>query len=104
MKTETQTYHSAHTRFGGIINEEDFYTNFHATNRVSCRIISDLKFDDCCRKNIEVRNEWRKNKMSKPKLTYTRIADSAIEINLNNGFCVMAMYKTIEKEKYSVVH
>ena len=40
--------------------------------------------------------------MSKPKLTYTRIADSAIEINLNNGFCVMAMYKTIEKEKYSV--
>ena len=40
--------------------------------------------------------------MQRQKLTYTRIADSVIEINLNNGFCVIAMYKTIEKEKYSV--
>lgn len=40
--------------------------------------------------------------MSKPKLTYNRIADSMIEINLNNGFYVMAAYKTIEKEKYNV--
>lgn len=62
MKTETQTYHSTHTRFGGIINEEDFFTNFHATNKVSRRIISDLKFDERCRRNIEVRNEWRKIK------------------------------------------
>ena len=46
----------------GAINEEDFYTNFHATNRVSCRIISDLKFDERCKRNIEVRNEWRKIK------------------------------------------
>lgn len=59
MTTETP-YHNNHTRFGGMIYESDFFTNNHPSNRVSDRIIADMKFDERCRRNIEMRKEWSK--------------------------------------------
>ena len=62
----TQTYYRTgtcktdHTKFGGIICPSDFDTN-HTNGNIAVRIENDRKFDERCRKNIEVKtNTWRK--------------------------------------------
>lgn len=50
-----------HTKFGGLIKFSDFNTNYRSkdnthSSKIAQRIISDQKFDEQCRKNVESRN------------------------------------------------
>ncbi len=54
-----------HTTFGGLIILSDFETNYRSNNHqngssIAQRIVSDLKFDEQCRKNIENRERNKK--------------------------------------------
>ena len=62
----TRNYEINHTTFGGIICESDFNTEFRKDNSrlgssIANRILSDWKFDEECRKNIENREQKRGN-------------------------------------------
>lgn len=49
------------SRFGGIIYNGDF-DEYHSLSDIATRIISDLKFDELCRKNIENRKRAKEIK------------------------------------------
>lgn len=56
----TKNYSVDHSTFGGIIYQSDFETDYREKNNnngssIAQRIISDLKFDEQCIKNIENR-------------------------------------------------
>lgn len=58
---ETQTHYTIpnncaeHTRFGGLICNYDFCTDYKETRNIASRITSDWKFDEQCKKNIKIR-------------------------------------------------
>ena len=55
----TGNYNVNHSTFGGIINFSDFCTDHNRSEKSkswSERIVSDWKFDEQCKKNIENRN------------------------------------------------
>jgi hypothetical protein len=59
-------YEVDRTKFGGLIKLSDFNTDYRGKDNtygspIAQRIISDWKFDEQCRKNVESRN-IRKNK------------------------------------------
>ena len=61
----TGNYKPDYSTFGGIINFSDFCTDYNRSEKSKSwaeRIVSDLKFDEHCRKNIENRD---RNKNSK---------------------------------------
>ena len=52
----TGNYNFDHSTFGGIINFSDFCTDYNRSEKSKSwaeRIVSDWKFDEQCRKNIE---------------------------------------------------
>ena len=56
----TGNYQPDHSTFGGIINFSDFCTDYNRSEKSKSwadRIVSDWKFDDQCRKNIENKNK-----------------------------------------------
>lgn len=55
----TSSNYADHSSFGGNIYNYDF-DGYNSISSIASRIISDLKFDEQCRKNIQLRN--RKNK------------------------------------------
>ena len=55
----TGNYKPDHSTFGGIINFSDFCTDYNRSEKSKSwagRIVSDWKFDEHCRKNIENRD------------------------------------------------
>lgn len=57
--TGTITY-SNHNTYGGAINVESFnteYRGFSTLSDIAGRILSDMKFDEQCRKNCERREK-----------------------------------------------
>ena len=55
----TGNYKPDHSTFGGIINFSDFCTDQNRSEKsksLAERIVSDWKFDEHCRKNIENRD------------------------------------------------
>ena len=55
----TRNYNFYHSTFGGIINFSDFCTDYNRSEKSKSwaeRIVSDWKFDEHCRKNIENRD------------------------------------------------
>lgn len=66
----TEKYNVDHSTFGGIIYQSDFETDYRGKDNnngssIAQRIVSDLKFDEQCRKNIENRERDRKYQASK---------------------------------------
>ncbi len=60
----TVNYKPNHSTFGGIIYQSDFETDYRGKDNkkgssIAQRIISDRRFDEQCRKNIESRNKGR---------------------------------------------
>ena len=55
---KTSSNYTDHTRFGGIIYDYDF-DGYNSITDVVNRIVSDMKFDEKCRKNIEQRNKQK---------------------------------------------
>lgn len=56
---KTRNYKPDHSTFGGIINFSDFCTDYNRSEKSKSwaeRIVSDWKFDEHCRKNIENRD------------------------------------------------
>ena len=52
-----KNYKTDHSRFGGRIYLSDFETDYPTTmSDIAARIVSDLKFDEICRKNLTNRN------------------------------------------------
>lgn len=51
----TKKYKPDHSTFGGTIYKGD-YDGYYSMSDIIARIISDKKFDEQCRKNIEGRN------------------------------------------------
>ena len=61
----TGNYKPDHSTFGGTINLSDFCTDHHRSEKSKSwadRIVSDWKFDEICRKNIEARNKTKNYK------------------------------------------
>ncbi len=61
----TENYSIDHSTFGGIIYQSDFETYYRGKDNnngssIAQRIVSDLKFDEQCRKNIENRERNKK--------------------------------------------
>ncbi len=61
----TEIYDKQHIHFGGIIYQSDFETDYRGKDNnngsfIAQRIVSDLKFDEQCRKNIENRERNKK--------------------------------------------
>ncbi len=61
----TGNYKIDHSTFGGIIYQSDFETDYRGQDNnngssIAQRIVSDLKFDEQCRKNIENRERNKK--------------------------------------------
>ena len=54
-------YNVAKSAFSGIIYKGD-YDNYHSMSDIAERIASDLRFDEKCRKNEEIRNRKHKEK------------------------------------------
>lgn len=54
--TTPSNYKPDHTRFGGLISPSDFDRETTMSDVVG-RIISDMKFDEQCRKNILARRK-----------------------------------------------
>ena len=55
----TGNYKSDHSIFGGLINFSDFSTDYNRSEKSKSwaeRIVTDWKFDEQCRKNIENRD------------------------------------------------
>ena len=55
----TENYKPDYSTFGGIINFSDFCTDYNRSEKSKSwaeRIVSDWKFDEHCRKNIENRD------------------------------------------------
>ena len=57
----TSSNYVDHTRFGGNIYNYD-YEGCNSMSDVASRIISDWKFDEKCRKNVENRDRTRNYK------------------------------------------
>ena len=57
--TKTTTYTENHNTYGGRIYLSDFDTD-HCQGYMAARIFSDWKFDEQCRKNIELRSRKAK--------------------------------------------
>jgi len=61
----TRRYNIDHTTFGGEIYLSDFETDYRGKDNkngssIAQRIVSDLRFDEQCRKNIENRERNKK--------------------------------------------
>ena len=61
----TSSNYVDHTRFGGLIYPSDFETDYRGDDNlkgssIASRIISDMKFDEQCRRNLMV-TEKRRN-------------------------------------------
>lgn len=61
----TENYKVDHSTFGGKIYLSDFETDYRGKNSINGssiaqRIVSDLRFDEQCRKNIENRERNKK--------------------------------------------
>ncbi len=61
----TETFHVDHSTFGGVIYPSDFETDYREKynpygSNIASRIMSDMRFDKQCKKNIEIR-EKKKN-------------------------------------------
>ncbi len=57
---KAKRFKADHSTFGGLIYQSDFETDYKGKDNkngstIAFRILSDLKFDDQCRKNIERR-------------------------------------------------
>ena len=55
----TGNYNPDYSTFGGIINFSDFCTDYNRSEKSKSwaeRIVSDWKFDEQCKKNMENRN------------------------------------------------
>lgn len=55
----TRNYNFDHSTYGGIINFSDFCTDYNRSEKSKSwaeRIVSDWKFDEKCRKNVENRD------------------------------------------------
>ncbi len=62
----TGNYNVDHSTFGGLIFQSDFETDYRGKDNnngsaIAQRIVSDLKFDEQCRKNIENRERGKKH-------------------------------------------
>lgn len=57
----TGSYSADHTTFGGKIWDSD-YDGYNSMTDIASRIISDWKFDEQCKRDIENRNTYRKGK------------------------------------------
>lgn len=59
--TETSTYtNRKHKTYGGVINVESFntqYRGFSSMSDIAGRILSDMRFDEQCRKNTDNRDK-----------------------------------------------
>lgn len=67
----TNDYRTKPTRFGGLIYPSDFETDYRSKTQnqgssIAQRIASDWKFDEQCKRNIEV----RKKKMNKEDICH----------------------------------
>lgn len=60
MNLETTTYRPNHNTFGGEVYQSDFCTEHKGARNIAERIISDLRFDEKCRRNILERERIRK--------------------------------------------
>jgi len=61
----TERFKVDHATFGGLIFLSDFETDYRSNNHqngssIAQRIVSDLKFDEQCRKNIKNRERIKK--------------------------------------------
>lgn len=63
--TGTNTYSNRkHRTYGGAINVESFnteYRGFSTMGDITGQILSDMRFDEQCRKNVENRNKQSKS-------------------------------------------
>lgn len=56
------TYKPKRNTFGGLISSADYNTSSpHTLFDIASDILSDMKFDEQCRKNIENRNRSKNN-------------------------------------------
>lgn len=56
---KTELYKTNHTTFGGLIFPSDYNTDYRGKNNIhgstiASRIVADEKFDNQCKKNIEL--------------------------------------------------
>lgn len=51
--TITSRNHKYQNTYSGIIYPSDFCTDYEGTRNIASRIMSDWKFDEQCRKNLE---------------------------------------------------
>ncbi len=69
--TGTNTYANRKYRtYGGVINVESFnteYRGFSTMGDIAGQILSDMKFDEQCRKNAENRDKQKNMKTMKEK-------------------------------------
>ncbi len=61
----TRKFNVYHSTFGGFIYQSDFETDYRGKDSnngssIAQRIVSDLRFDEHCRKNIENRERNKK--------------------------------------------
>ena len=64
----TGNYKPDHSAFGGKVYDYDF-DGYHSMTDITNRILSDLKFDNACRKNCENRDR-KKNLRKEFRNTY----------------------------------
>ena len=62
--TQSTNYKFNNNTFGGLIFPSDYNTDYRGKDNtrgssIAQRIISDQKFDDRCRKNIEIKNRQK---------------------------------------------
>lgn len=64
IKNRSIHYKADHSKFGGVICQSDFDTEHRCksaknVSSIAQRIMSDMRFDEQCRRNIETRNNRR---------------------------------------------
>lgn len=57
--TETSIFKKDNRRFGGIIYSNDYETS-RPNGNIAKRIANDLRFDDRCKRNSELRDRYSK--------------------------------------------
>ncbi len=55
----TERFNTDYSTFGGIIYKGD-YDTYHSLSDITSRIITDMRFDKQCKKNIEGKNRYKK--------------------------------------------
>ena len=57
MKNTRYLSDNYHSHFGGNVYPSDFNTDYPTSHNIANRIAADLRFDEQCRKNEEMRNQ-----------------------------------------------